>query len=150
MSNAKRVLMKVHSVIHMKGEEDQVMELMTEGKYYEKNGSSYFLYEETEVSGMAGDKTMLKYNNDNRVTMHRYGENNSELCFEEGKRYEAMYQTPYGPFDMEVLASKVIFEVDSEGTGFVELVYELSIKGIGETKTRMRIDAKALSGEAHA
>lgn len=149
MSNAKRVMMKVNSIIHMQGEEDQVMELMTEGKYYEKNGSRYFLYEETEVSGMAGDKTMLKFS-EGRVTMHRYGENNSELCFEEGKRYEALYNTPYGAFEMEVLASKVVFEVDDEGGGNMELVYELSIKGIGETKTHMQIASRALGGAPDA
>ncbi len=149
MSNAKRVMMKVNSVIRMKGEEDQVMELMTEGKYYEKNGSRYFLYEETEVSGMAGDKTMLKFS-EGRVTMHRYGENNSELSFEEGKRFETLYNTPYGAFEMEVLASKVFFEVDDEGGGSIELIYELSIKGIGETKTRMQIDSRALGGAPDA
>jgi uncharacterized beta-barrel protein YwiB (DUF1934 family) len=130
----------------MKGEEDQVMELMTEGKYYVKNDSRYFVYEETEVSGMSGDKTMLKFA-DNKVVMHRYGQNNSELCFQEGKRYEAAYETPYGPFEMEVLASKVFFEVDEEGGGNIQLVYELSIKGVGETKTTMSITSRALGGE---
>lgn len=141
MTNAKMVILKVESVIKMNGEEDQVMELMTEGKFYNKNGSRYFLYEESEVSGMAGDKTMLKLMS-HQVVMHRYGENTSELCFEEGRRHEASYHTPYGQFHMEVLASKVFFEIDEDGGGSIELGYELSIKGMGETRTHMKITSR--------
>lgn len=126
----------------MKGEEDQSMDLMTEGKYYEKLGSHYLMYEETEVSGMEGDKTTIKLK-DGRVIMHRYGENNSELTFEKGVRYDTLYKTPYGNFEMEVLASEVDYNVQADGSGSVDLVYELSIKGIGESKTHMKITMKA-------
>ena len=142
MSNGQSVMLNVYSVIKMNGEEDQVMELMTEGKFFNKNGSRYFLYEESDVSGMNGDKTTLKLSG-NQVVMHRYGQNNSELCFEEGKRFDSTYNTPYGPFQMEVLASKVFHEIDDTGNGSIHLIYELSMKGIGETKTTMKILSKA-------
>jgi uncharacterized beta-barrel protein YwiB (DUF1934 family) len=149
MSNVKLVVLTVESVIKMQGEEDQVMELITEGKFYDKMGSRYFIYQESHISGMEGDKTMLKLSA-NKVVMHRYGEHNSELSFEENKRHESDYNTPYGPFKMEVLASKVDYEVAGDGAGFIHLKYEMSIKGIGKTKTTMKITSRAVGSEQDA
>ena len=126
----------------MTGQEDQDMELMTEGKFYIKDEQFYFVYEESELSGMDGTRTMLKLG-DERVTMRRFGQNDSELTFEAGIRYDALYKTPYGHFDMEVVASKVNYEVDAEGNADIELIYEISIKGLGENKTFMKINSKA-------
>lgn len=142
MSNSKPIVLHIKSNIVMKGEEDQAMDLMTEGKYYEKLGAHYLMYEETEVSGMAGDKTTIKLK-EGKVVMHRYGENNSELTFEKGVRYDTLYKTPYGNFEMEVLASEVDYCISPDGCGAVTLIYELSIKGIGESKTHMTITMKA-------
>lgn len=142
MSNSKAVVLKIDSKIKMTGQEDQDMELMTEGKFYIKDEQFYFVYEESELSGMDGTRTMLKLG-DERVTMRRFGQNDSELTFEAGIRYDALYKTPYGHFDMEVVASKVNYEVDAEGNADIELIYEISIKGLGENKTFMKINSKA-------
>lgn len=142
MSNSKAVVIKIDSKIKMLGQEDQDMELMTEGKFYIKEGQFYFMYEESELSGMEGTRTLLKLGEE-KVTMRRFGQNDSELTFEAGIRYDALYKTPYGNFDMEVVASKVDFQVDEEGNADIELVYEISIKGLGENKTFMKINSKA-------
>lgn len=142
MSNSKAVVIKIDSKIKMLGQEDQDMELMTEGKFYIKEGQFYFMYEESELSGMDGTRTLLKLG-DERVTMRRFGQNDSELTFEAGIRYDALYKTPYGNFDMEVVASKVDYQVDEEGNADIELIYEISIKGLGENKTYMKINSKA-------
>lgn len=145
MSNAIEVVLKIDSKIKMTGQEDQDLSLITEGKFYEKEGSYYFVYEESELSGMDGDRTMLKIEKE-RVIMRRYGQNSSELTFEVGTRHNTLYQTPYGDFDMEVVASKVDFDIDACGNGHFDLVYELSIRGLGENKTYMKIQSRA-SGE---
>ncbi len=142
MSNSKNVVLKIDSRIKMIGQEDQDMALTTEGLFYEKEGHYYFIYEESELSGMEGTRTMLKLSVDS-VTMRRYGQNDSELTFEAGVRHDALYKTPYGHFDMEVLASKVDFQIDVHGNANIELIYEISIKGLGENKTYMKINSKA-------
>lgn len=147
MSSAKAVVLKIDSIIKMIGQEDQNMELMTEGKFYIKEGQYYFMYEESELSGMEGTRTLLKLGQD-KVTMRRYGQNDSELTFEAGIRYDALYKTPYGHFDMEVVASKVDYQVDEEGNANIELIYEISIKGLGENKTVMKINSKAAGANA--
>lgn len=147
MGKGKAIVLHIKSSIVMSGEEDQNLDLMTEGSYYEKLGSHYLLYEETEVSGMAGDKTSIKLV-DGKVIMHRYGANTSELTFEAGKRYETLYRTPYGDFEMEILASEVNYQIEADGSGEVHLVYALSIKGMGESRTVMHIKMRA-AGDNH-
>ena len=53
--------------------EEQVMEFMTEGQLYERNGSTYLMYKETELSGMEGCTTSLKISGDT-VRMKRFGQ----------------------------------------------------------------------------
>lgn len=141
MSNAIPVILTIHSHIHMKGEDPEVVDLVTEGKYYTKDQAQYLIYEETDLSGMAGDRTTLKFK-DHKIVMRRFGANTSELAFEKGVRFETAYHTPYGAFEMEVLAQKVDFQLDPLGNGQVEIEYQLSIKGIGETKTKMTIQSR--------
>ena len=88
-------------------EEDQ-LEFVTDGKLYEKDGSIFVVYEESEVSGMEGCKTTVKVEGDT-VKMRRIGAIgfNTELYFEKGKRFSSVYQTPYGPMDIEVLTNWV-------------------------------------------
>ena len=144
MSNATQVMLSIYSEILMKGEEPEIVDMMTEGKFYNKEGAKYFIYEETDLSGMKGDRTTLKLI-EKRVVMRRYGANTSELSFEKGKRFESLYHTPYGDFPMEVLSQEASHTIDELGNGEIKLGYQLSIRGIGETKTRMVIKSRVLS-----
>ena len=40
--------------------QDEVIELITEGKFYKKSDAYYLVYDESEISGMQGTTTTLK------------------------------------------------------------------------------------------
>jgi uncharacterized beta-barrel protein YwiB (DUF1934 family) len=130
-----RVWLSIVSEIRKTGEPVEKYDFETEGKVFEKEGTQYIMYEESELSGMKGDKTVLKFR-DGVCTMHRYGVHRSELIFEEGQKSETIYHTPYGNFDMTTLASKVIY---NRASGHVELDYRLIIKGLSESKNKLKI-----------
>ena len=122
-------------------EEDQ-LEFVTDGKLYEKNGSIFVIYEESEVSGMAGCKTAVKVEGET-VKMRRIGKVgfNTELCFEKGKRFSSVYETPYGPMDVEVLTNWVKNNIDKEKMrGQIDIEYDVSLSGYAEGKNRITID----------
>lgn len=122
-------------------EEDQ-MEFITDGKIYLKDGSIYVLYDESEVSGMVGCKTTLKVT-DNSVKMRRLGQigMGTELYFEEGKRFCSIYNTPYGPMDLEVLTDWIDDKLDRESlSGSIDIKYQISLEGLAEGKNRLTID----------
>lgn len=123
--------------------EENVIEMMTEGKYYEKNGSMFLVYDESELSGMEGSTTTLKIDDkENRqVMMKRFGNNQSKLIFEKGIRHKTLYQTLYGAMDMEVLTSQIILVKDEEKSlKKLDLSYKLCVAGDTELKNKLTID----------
>jgi len=135
------IWLSIASEIHTPGEPVQEYEFETEGKMYHKDGADYISYLESELSGMKGDKTILKFKN-GRCTMHRFGVHKSELAFEKGVKIESVYHTPYGNFEMMTLASKVEFDLEA---GIVEINYRLVIKGMSESRNVLRISMRKTS-----
>lgn len=122
-------------------EEDQI-EFVTEGKLYEKNGATYLMYEETEVSGMPGCKTSLKIKGDT-IRMKRYGEgmgSDTVMEFQKGQRFEGYYDTPFGAIEMEVLTNKLENTLTPEGEGCVLIDYDISLKGLSEGRSLLSIE----------
>ena len=104
----KDITLKIIGKQQYEGIEEDQMEFVTDGKLYVRNNSIYIIYDETEVSGMEGCKTTIKMN-DKSVRMRRTGKVgfNTELYFETGKRFNSIYETPYGPMGVEVLTDYV-------------------------------------------
>lgn len=123
--------------------ETDVIELITEGKFYEKNGSSYLLYEETELTGMEGTTTNIKISKD-MVTMRRFGNVRSVMEFKPGVRHNATYDTFYGSVSTELLTRKVDVQIDTKNklNLKVNIKYDIAVKGMFEGSNVMEITAK--------
>lgn len=137
----KEVMVRIKSTQLSEEAGEEIMEFATEAKLYKKNGALYLLYEESEFSGMPGCKTRLRLR-DGEVQMKRFGEGagiGNELKFEKGKRYTGLYDTPFGPIEIELLTNDVASTISEEGTGQVDIDYELSLKGLLEGRNRMNI-----------
>ncbi len=135
----KDIVIKIESDIRVIGEEPQKMEMITPAKFYEKGNTLYIAYEETELSGMEGDKTILKIS-EQKVVMMRYGSNPSEMIFVKGERFATDYTTPYGVFKMENETKNLSINVTSEGTGRLEIIYLLEVSGISESVNSLSVD----------
>ena len=122
-------------------EEDQ-MEFVTEGQLYQKNDAVYMIYDESELSGMAGCKTTLKLVGDT-LRMKRIGQSGTgtEMYFEVNKRFNSTYSTPYGPMELEILTRSVENEFDMETlSGNVAVCYDVSLQGVAEGKNKLEIN----------
>lgn len=127
--------------IYENHEEDQ-MEFVTEGQLYQKNGAVYVIYDESELSGMEGCKTTLKFTGDT-LKMKRIGKAGvgTEMYFEENKRFTSTYSTPYGPMDIEILTRSVLNQFDMETlSGRVAVCYDVSLQGMAEGKNKLEIN----------
>jgi len=107
------------------GNDEDCIELITQGKYYKKGVNYFVTYKETEITGMDGTTTTLKIEND-KVTLMRFGQNNSQLIFEKGQKHICYYETPYGAFTVGVLSNKLDINIDDCG-GDLFVGYELEI-----------------------
>ena len=122
-------------------EEDQ-LELVTEGKLYNKDGRIYLTYDESEFTGLEGCRTRLTLE-DGIVRMTRSGSAvgiDTEICFEKGKRCNGFYDTPYGTIAMEVLTNDLKSNVTPEGNGVIDIDYSISLKGLIEGRSRLNIE----------
>ncbi|SCZ00008.1 DUF1934 domain-containing protein [Alkaliphilus peptidifermentans] len=122
-----------------KGEENKI-ELVTEGIIYKKNNYLFIVYEESEISGMEGTTTTIKIEGENKIFLKRYGNNDSTMVFEMGKRYNSAYKTLYGNFEMELYTNKLEVDISNQlKQGKIEIHYELAISGLVESKNQLTI-----------
>lgn len=126
--NSKRDKETLHISVYSKIEalsgDVNEMTLYTEATYRHERNKAFLMYEETELSGMEGTKTLLTYDG---VTLQikRYGQTNSLLRIEKGIEFENNYQTPYGTFIMKTTGESILWE--DSGQLSIELVYKLDI-----------------------
>ncbi|MDK2804176.1 MAG: hypothetical protein PWR23_1180 [Peptostreptococcaceae bacterium] len=119
--------------------QDEVIELITEGKFYQKSDAYYLVYDESEISGMQGTTTTLKIK-DNQVVLRRLGSNSSTMEFEKNKRHRTQYKTPYGSMTMEMLTKSVDVYIKEEPLEIdITIEYDILIKNMFEGKNSMHI-----------
>jgi len=119
--------------------EENIIELVTEGKFYKKDQAYYLIYDETEISGMEGSTTTLKIEED-KISMKRFGSNNSKLVFQKGKKHKTEYETLYGDMDVEITTNKMDINVTELGKGNINLIYRLNISDTIESSNHLSID----------
>lgn len=107
------------------GEEDS-QDFFTTGTLFQKKGAFFIVYNESEVTGMAGTTTSLKVE-PNRVTLNRMGSSEQKQVFEEGLKHRGNYITPYGGLSVAVLPSRVEVNLTDTG-GSIKLEYELEVE----------------------
>lgn len=81
----KKVLITVSGFQRLEGQEQDDIELITEGVYSYRNGRGMLRYEESEITGMAGTTTQFSFTSD-EVVISRKGTTNSRMAFVEGDR----------------------------------------------------------------
>ncbi|MFA5523477.1 MAG: DUF1934 domain-containing protein [Tissierellales bacterium] len=135
----KDVMLKIKGKQTNTEGEENVIELITEGKLYTKNGSYYLVYDETEISGMEGSTTTLKIQG-HKISMKRFGSNSSSLIFEKGHNYTAEYMTAYGDMTLEVLTENLAVNISETGKGNIDLLYKLNLSDNISSNNHLTID----------
>ncbi|MEW6448369.1 MAG: DUF1934 domain-containing protein [Bacillota bacterium] len=131
----KEVLVTVKGTLTDELGEQETIELVTRGSYFCRSDDFYIVYNESEVSGMAGTTTTLKAE-PSRVTLNRMGAQELKQIFEVGVPNRGNYVTPFGSMFCDVFPHKV--EVDlTEVGGSINLEYDLALD-------RQRIGSQAL------
>lgn len=117
---------------------DDTIEFTTAGQMSSRGGITRITYDETELSGMEGCRTMITIMGP-KIKMQRSGKdlpNGTIMEFEKGKRYHGLYETPYGNIGMEILTNSVTFE----GENKIAVDYSLSLQGFVESRNELEIE----------
>ena len=121
--------------------EPEIIELVTEGKLEDRGEAGILLsYQESEVTGLEGTLTTIQVE-PRRVTLMRTGTVNSQMVFEEGRRHQSLYNTPYGTLEIGLHTRKIRASLDHRG-GDVTIYYALEIDHGEAGRNMFRINVR--------
>mgnify|MGYP000894724705 CR=1 FL=1 len=121
----KSVIISVTGNQNTEHGDSNILELVTEGRYYKEDNAYYITYNESEVTGLEGTTTTIKIVDD-IVTLMRVGSVNSQFVFQKGRRHISYYDTLQGAFTIGVFANSVDVKMDDNG-GEISVDYQIEI-----------------------
>ncbi len=124
------------------GEGPESVELVTDGRYEYGGDSSYFVYQESELTGMEGTVTTFRVE-DGLVTLTREGAVNSQMLFQKGRKHVFLYDTPFGAMTMGVDTQQLRSETNEHG-GKLDIIYSVDVDNVPLGKNIFRIDWKEI------
>lgn len=136
----KDVLISVKGT-QLMGEENDTIEIITPGTWYEKNGKQYLLYDEA-----IGDSGELTHNTvkiwQDKVEVKKRGLVESHMTFECGKKNMANYMTPVGLIVLGLTTSAMEIREDEKELR-IGITYSLEMNGEYISGCRLELSARA-------
>lgn len=123
------------------GQEPDSIELVTEGTMEFRDGGWDIVYEESELTGLAGVTTSFRVE-PGKVTLTRTGALNSQMVFQNGVPHESLYQMELGALLMSVKADRVFYDILPDG-GVIDLVYTIEIEHTQAGQVDYHLDIRA-------
>ena len=127
------------------GAEGGTFEMVTSAMFTAEDGEISLSWEESEVTGMEGTRTVVSFREDEpgSVAVTRTGAVESVFVLEEGRRHVTAYETPIMPFEISVFtrrARNTVSPVTGKGEMFFDYIVE--IRGMDASRTVLSIKSE--------
>lgn len=140
------VILSIRGTQRGAGEQDSsVVELVTLGTLQRDEKGVTISYKETELTGMEGTTTKVRIEDGPKVTLLREGAINTQLIFEMGQWYLALYETPYGSMSVGVQTRRLKNTVSETG-GDLEIDYNIEVNNLHAGKNLFRLNVRQNPG----
>lgn len=110
-----------------RGDDNEKIEFISTGNFYQKDGVFHITYKEHSEMGMGDSRVFLKVEPD-KITMRRMGEFQTAMYYEVGRITEFIYRMPYGEMNIKIKTETIENNLTDEG-GCVEFSYVLLMNG---------------------
>ena len=137
MQKKQQVLLSVMGWTHDDDDPSDSVRLLTTGVMTGGKDSWRIDYTETQPDNESSDVTLTM--GKGVVTMQRSGTFATSMVFEQGRRFEGSYRTPYGDLEMGVYPTHVKYQVQAGPVGEVDLTYQLDLQGQFAAMHELRI-----------
>ena len=127
-SMIKDVMIRVTSLQRNDSGQDEKISLETPGKFGIQKGFSYITYQETELTGMEGTTTSLRFYPDS-VNLVRVGKILQQQEYKPGAVTYSQYETPFGTLQMGV-HTRGLENTISGGSGHMRIAYDIDLDGV--------------------
>lgn len=135
----KEVILKVQGLQVSQGDANDVIEVISPGEYYFRNGKHYFLYDEVTEGESGVTKNIIKVCED-YMELTKKGVVNVHMVFEKNRQNITYYYTPYGSLQIGIDAGCVSVREEQDEIG-VDVTYELDINSEHIANCRIRMTA---------
>lgn len=136
----KDVLITIRGV-HTLDHEDNDVEMIVRGDYYQKNGKHYILYEEILEGAEERVKNVIKIS-PSSMDIIKKGDTNSRMLFEKNKKNLSCYSTPVGNLVIGIQANHFYVE-EQENSIKVNVDYSLDINYEHMSDCRICVDVQS-------
>ena len=135
----KDVIITIRGLQTFEDSTDDSVELVTSGRFYEKNGNYYVSYKESELTGLGDTTTTVKIEK-NKVTVMRFGELETHMIFEEGQKHISYYDMGFGSLTVGVSTRSIDKKLtDAGGSMKIDYAMEINNAVAGESALHMHI-----------
>ena len=122
-------------------DKDEVIEVVTPGKFHLGESEFKAVYEESEISGMDGTTTTLVIKDDVLV-LEREGSTSTRMEFKKGEDVISLYNTPYGMMNINISTKELDIDMDEDG-GVIYTKYVLGLEGQPGITTELTVKSRA-------
>ena len=136
----KEVLLTIRAEQRSREEEPETTELVTEGQLSVRGSRVEFSYEESELTGLTGTRTVFCIE-DGRVILSRTGAVESRMVFSVGQEDSSLYDIGCGELMVAARADPISSTVGENG-GVLEVTYAISIEDETAGSIHYRIEVR--------
>lgn len=130
----------------MEDGDNETIEVVHTGTYYNKNGKNYIFYEEA-TEGLSGvTKAQIRWQKDGILEVIKKGLSNSHLVFEKNERHTCDYQTPFGNLDLGILTKRMSWK-EQEDIMEIFAEYNMDVNWEPVAKCMIKINIQPRSTE---
>ena len=122
-------------------DKDEVIEVVTPGKFHLGESEFKAVYEESEISGMDGTTTTLVIKDD-VLDLEREGSTSTRMEFKKGEDVISLYNTPYGMMNINISTKELDIDMDEDG-GVIYTKYVLGLEGQPGITTELKVKIRA-------
>ena len=137
----KDVIITIKGLQAFEDTDNDSVELVTSGRFYEKNGNYYISYKESELTGLGNTTTTVKVEK-NKVTVIRFGDLETHMIFEEGKKHISYYDMGFGALTVGI-STKSIDKSLSDLGGQMKIDYAMEINNAVAGESALCMDIRA-------
>lgn len=137
----KNMLLTFSSTTEDTQNEKDKIEFVTPAELTMKNNKYYITFDELQTfQDSEKTRTTLKIEAD-KITLLRYGMNSTQFIFEQGKKHNGHYETPYGAFTVGVFSDNLTCNINENG-GDLSVSYGIYFNDLISHHSKIAINLK--------
>jgi uncharacterized beta-barrel protein YwiB (DUF1934 family) len=127
-------------------DQDEAVEVISVGEYYNRNNKHYVIYEEM-VENEYGQNSIAKNTikiTGNQVEIMKKGPNQMHMVFEENQKNMSYYNTPFGNLLIGIYTTKIRIK-EEDNILYVQIEYGLDVNytHVSDCNIKIKVTSKA-------